>query len=355
MFKEFSQDLTSLARLGSLALMTEQRPSVVVLGGGTGTFMMLTALKRLPVDLTAILTMVDDGGSNKILRDQFGLLPTSGIRQAVVALSDDESLLRELFNYRFHQGEGIRGMTFGNLFLAALTDIVGSQKEAIEETQKLLRVRGKIMPISYDDVRLVATYADGTEIIGEHLIDEPTHTEPKRIIALRTEPLAHLSSEAEQAISRADYVILGPGDFFTNTVANFVVEGLAEALKKSPAKKIFVGNLMTKFGETPDYTLRNFLDDINQYYGLDGLDYAVVNDNLDIPAEALALYAEQKAEPVRDDVEGEDYRGVKIIRCDLIADQVFTAPKGDQLSRSILRHDAEKFARLFAEKFLAQL
>jgi uncharacterized cofD-like protein len=333
--------------------MTEQRPSVVVLGGGTGTFMMLTALKRLPVDLTAILTMVDDGGSNKVLRDQFGLLPTSGIRQAVVALSDDESLLRELFNYRFHQGEGIRGMTFGNLFLAALTDIVGSQKQAIEETQKLLRVRGKIFPISYDDVRLVATYEDGSEAVGEHLIDEPTHTDPKRIVSLRTEPPAKLSAEAQQAIEQADFVIIGPGDFFTNTVANFVVAGLPEALKRSQAKKIFVGNLMTKFGETPGFALTDFLAEIDRYYGLDGLDFAVVNNNQAYPAEALALYAREKAVPVRDDVEGEQYQGVKIIRGDLLADQVFGPAKGDSVARSILRHDAEKFARLFSERFLA--
>lgn len=335
--------------------MTRKRPSVVVLGGGTGTFMMLTALKRLPVDLTAILTMVDDGGSNKILRDQFGLLPTSGIRQAVVALSEDESMLRELFNYRFHQGEGIKGMTFGNLFMAALTDIVGSQKQAIEETQNLLRVKGKILPVSYDNVRLVATYEDGTQAFGEHLIDEPTHTEPKRIIKLRTEPPARLSVEAEQAITGADFVIIGPGDFFTNTVANFVVAGLPEALRRSKAKKIFVANLMTKFGETPNFGLSDFLDNLDHFYGLDGLDYVVVNNNLDIPEEALALYAREKAQPVRDDVPTEDYKGVRIIRADLLADQIFGPAKGDAVARSILRHDAEKFASLFAEKFLPNL
>lgn len=333
--------------------MTQTRPSVVVLGGGTGTYMMLTALKRLPVDLTAVLTMVDDGGSNKVLRDQFGLLPTSGIRQAVVALSEDESLLRELFSYRFHKGEGIKGMTFGNLFMAALTDIVGSQKDAILETQKLLRVQGHIYPISYVDARLVATYEDGDEIKGEHLIDEPKHTVEKRIINLRTEPVSTLSPEAAEAIAKADFIIIGPGDFFTNTVANFIVEGVREALHQSPAKKVFVSNLMTKFGETPAYTLTTFLDEIQKYYGLDGLDYAVINTNANIPQDALKKYHDEKAEPVKDDVEGEEYQGVKIIRADLLADEVFSAAQGDALSRSILRHDPEKFADFFAQTFLS--
>ncbi len=332
-----------------------KRPAVVVLGGGTGTFMMLTALKRLPVDLTAILTMVDEGGSNKILRDQFGLLPTSGIRQAIVALSEDDSLLRDLFNYRFHQGEGISGMTFGNLFMAALTDIVGSQKKAIVETQNLLRVRGKILPISYDDVRLIAHYADGTEAVGEHLIDEPTHTEAKRIISLHTEPIAHLSTEAQQAISAADFIVIGPGDFFTNTIANFVVDGVPEALHQSQAKKMFILNLMTKFGETPSYTTTTFLNDIDQYYGLAGLDYAVVNNNHAFPTAALQLYAQEKAEPIQDDIGGDAYRGVKILRTDLLAEQVFTKAPGDAIARSILRHDPEKFARFFADQFLTVL
>lgn len=332
--------------------MAKNRPSVVVLGGGTGTYMMLTALKRLPVDLTAILTMVDDGGSNKILRDQFGLLPTSGIRQAIVALSEDESLLRELFNYRFHKGEGIKGMTFGNLFMAALTDIVGSQKEAIDETQRLLRVKGHIWPISYDDVRLIATYDDGSEVVGEHLIDAPTHTKEKRIASLRTEPVARLSAEAANAIENADFVIIGPGDFYTNTVANFVVEGLTEALKRSKAKKIFVTNLMTKFGETPGYSVKTFLDEIDKYYGLDGLDYVVIHRNGDFPQEALELYRNEKAERVLDDV-GDGYKGVKAVRGDILAKDIFDKAKGDTLARSILRHDPAKFAHFFAEHFLS--
>lgn len=330
-----------------------KHPSVVVLGGGTGTFMMLQSLKRLPVDLTALLTMVDDGGSNKVLRDQFGLLPTSGIRQCIVALSENDTVLRELFNYRFQKGEGIAGMTFGNLFMAALSDIVGSQPKAIEETMKLLRVKGKIHPISFDDVRLVAKYEDGTEVVGEHLIDEPTHDGTLKIIDLRTEPEATISNEAKSAIAHADYILIGPGDFYTNTVANFVVNGVVEALRASKAKKIFVVNLMTKFGETYNYTLSTFMDELDHYYGVKNLDAIVVNNSKNFPPEALQQYAKQNAHPVLDDINESKYPHLKVYREDLLADQVFGAQAGDVLSRSILRHDSDKFAHFFHQTFLS--
>lgn len=332
--------------------MNQKRPSVVVLGGGTGTFMMLMSLKRLPVDLTALLTMVDDGGSNKVLRDQFGLLPTSGIRQCIVALSENDTLLRELFNYRFSKGDGISGMTFGNLFMAAMSDIVGSQKEGIRETMKLLQVKGNIVPVSYDDVRLVATYEDGTEVVGEHHIDEPSHDGTLRITGLRTEPEAQLSDEAENVLKNADYVIIGPGDFYTNTVANFVVKGLNEALQASPARKIFVTNLMTKFGETYNYTLKTFLEEIDTYYGLDGLTDVVINSNENVPADALEKYAKQHSVRVVDDISGDTYRNIQLHRADLLADTIFSSQSGDVLARSILRHDPKKFATFFEQVFL---
>lgn len=329
-----------------------QKPSVVVLGGGTGTFMMLQALKRLPVELTAILTMVDDGGSNRVLRDEFGLLPTSGISQCVVALSENPSLLRELFNYRYHQGNGIKGMRFGNLFIAALTDILGSQKKAIEETTQLLQVKGRIYPISYDDVRLVATYEDGHEVVGEHEIDEPKHDGRLHIVDLRTDPETTITDEARQALLEADFVIIGPGDFYTNTAANFVVKGVGDTLKESRAQKIFISNLMTKYGDTYGYTLRTFMSELDKYYGLDGLDIVIVNSNTKYPPKAVELYAEEDSVPVEDDIAGDEYQGVKVIRADLFAGKLHEKDPSDVLNRSILRHDPEKFAHFFEEQFL---
>ena len=153
-------------------------PKVVCIGGGTGTFVALKGLKEYPVDLTAIVTMADSGGSNKRIRDEFGLLPTSDIRQCFVALADengDAGLMRDLFMYRFEKGQGIAGMTFGNLFMAALADILGSQAEAIRQTRKVLRIKGKVIPVTYTDTNLSARYEDGHVVSEEHLIDEPEH------------------------------------------------------------------------------------------------------------------------------------------------------------------------------------
>lgn len=326
----------------------EQRPSVVVLGGGTGTYNMLLALKTLPIDVTAILTMVDDGGSNRVLRDQFGLLPTSGICQCISALSDDESILRELFSYRFHQGEGLSGMRFGNLFLAAVTDIMGSQKMAIEETLKLLRVRGHVLPVSYDNVRLVAKYEDGSEVVGEHMIDEPQHDGKLHIVNLWTQPEATISPEAHDALQNADVIVVGPGDFYTNTVANFVIKGIPEALKNTQAKIVFVTNLMTKYGDTYNYTLKTYLDELDKYFSLEKIDTVLYNSNLDYPKAALKAYQRDNAIPVEDDIVGDEYKGTKIVREDLLSEQVFEKPAGDVLARSLLRHDPAKIASWFS-------
>jgi uncharacterized cofD-like protein len=285
-----------------------------------------------------------------VLRDEFGLLPTSGVRQALVALSSKPSLLRELFLYRFHQGNGIKGMTFGNLFLAALADIVGSQEKAIEHTAELLSVNGKILPISYDDVRLVATYENGLEVTGEHAIDEPEHDGKLRIVSLRTEPQATISQPAKEQIEQADFIILGPGDFYTNTIANFVVDGVTNSIKKSHAKVIFIGNLMTKYGETCDFTLSCYLDELKKYIPLEKITTILLNDNENFPQEVLKKYAEEYSIPVADD--SNTYalsRSTKIVRKDLLLEEEVTPQKGDVLKRSIIRHDAEKLAEALSE------
>ncbi len=329
-----------------LYMSNSSQPSVVILGGGTGTFVVASALKTLPVHVTAILTMVDDGGSNKVLRDEFGLLPTSGIRQCVVALSENTTLLRELFNYRFHQGNGINGMTFGNIFMAAMADITGSQKKGIEETCKLLNVKGKILPISYDDVRLVAKYEDGSELVGEHLIDEPQHDGTMRIIDVTTQPKAKISEEAKQAIENADLIILGPGDFFTNTIADLVIEGVVEAIQSSKGKLCFVSNLMAKYGETYAYTLKDFFVDLRKYMPLEEIDYVLINNNLNFSDNLLDLYEKEKDIPVTDNISEADIQpNVKLIRTDLLSDVVATQQAGDVLKRSVVRHSPQKIAR----------
>lgn len=327
------------------------KPSVVILGGGTGTFVVASALKTLSVHVTAILTMVDDGGSNKVLRDEFGLLPTSGIRQCIIALSENQTLLRELFTYRFHQGNGLNGMTFGNIFMAAMADITGSQKKGIEETCRLLNVKGTILPISYDDARLVAKYEDGTEVTGEHFIsDELNHDGSMRIVDMWTEPESKISDEARDAIVNADLVILGPGDFFTNTVANLVIQGVPEALKESKGKICFISNLMAKYGENYAYSLKDFLIDLKKYLPLEEIDYVLINNNLNFPADLLKLYEQARDMPVSDNISEADlHPNVQIIRTDLLSDVIPKPQAGDGLQRSVVRHSPKKIAQKIGE------
>ncbi len=305
--------------------------------------MVATGLSKAPVHISMLMTMADEGGSNKVIRDEFGLLPTSGIRQAIVALSKDKTVLRKLFTYRYHQGGvGLDGMTFGNLFMAAMADITGSQKNGIEETCKLLHVKGDIIPISYDNVRLVAKYENGSKVIGEHKID--IHTGSK-IANLATSPKAKLNPEAKKAIQEADLIIIGPGDFYTNTVANLVVEDLVSGLKSAKGKILFVTNIMNSPTETPDYRLSHFFIDLKKYMPLDIIDYVFVNNNFNFPNKALKAYEKEKARPIEDDLEvGHIQPKVKIIRTDLLSEKVPKREKGDKLSRSMIRHDADKLA-----------
>jgi uncharacterized cofD-like protein len=323
---------------------------VVVIGGGTGTFTLLTGLKDYPdLDISVIVTMADDGGSNKVLRDEFGLLPTSGIRQAIIALARDVSLLRRLFEYRFYQGTGISGMTFGNLFMAAVSDILGSQKDAIQETCKLLGVRGHILPVSFENTSLVATYADGTEVLGEHYIDLSSPKVAKqRIVNLRTIPKIKIDDDARAAIMRADMIILGPGDLYTNTVANLVVSGVAEAIERSMARVVFVMNLMNRMGETYGYKASDFLNDLGQYLSPDRIDYVIVNSETSPSPAVLKKYAAEGSAPVEDDLDL-NWHHAKIVRARLRASHRPTLQKGDVLIRSMVRHDPELLVKVIYE------
>jgi len=316
---------------------------VVVIGGGTGTFTVLSALANKDYSLSALLTMVDDGGSNRVLRDEFGLLPTSGIRLAMVALSSEPSLMRELFTYRFSKGKGISGMTFGNLFLAAVTDIVGSQEKAIDATSKLLSVKGEIIPISYGDVKLVAEFENGLKVVGEHEIDEPKHDGKLRIKKLFVEPSAQINPRAEEEILNADVIILGPGDFYTNTVANLIIEGVVPAIMKSKAKVIFITNLMTKFGEAYNYKISDFLDDLGKYLPLKRLDAILINSDTNYPESALKKYEKEQSIPVEDDLDETvlDKR-TEIVRSPLVMKKEYKAQKGDVLKRSMIRHSQKR-------------
>jgi uncharacterized cofD-like protein len=326
-------------------------PNIVIIGGGTGSFVVASGLSDSPVHLSMLMTMVDEGGSNRIIRDEFGLLPTSGIRQAIVALSKNKTVLRKLFTYRYHQGGvSLNGMTFGNLFMAAMADIMGSQKKGIEETCRLLQVSGDIIPISYDNVRLMAEYKDGTKIVGEHNIDVLRRKAGLRIINLKTIPSAKLNPEAKKAILNADLIIIGPGDFYTNTIANLIVDGVVPVLKKTRGKILFIANLMDSLSETPGYSLSDFFVDLKKYMSLSLINYVLVNNNYDFPKPAIEAYEKESAAPIKDDLGVENINPrVKIIRTDLLSENIPEKVKGDNINRSMIRHDPDKLCAAILE------
>lgn len=316
---------------------------IVCIGGGTGTFVALKGLKNLPCQLSAIVTMSDSGGSNKRLRDEFGLLPTSDIRQCLVALSDENGgvgLLRQLFMYRFEKGRGITGMTFGNLFMAALSDILGSQEEAIRQTGKVLRIRGTVIPVSFTDTNLYAEYEDGSVVSEEHLIDEPKHDGTMKITRAYLKPAARANPEALDAIVKADLIVLGPGDLYTSLVPNLLVGGVAQSLRASKARLVYIVNLMTKYGQTYGYSAGDHVHVVERLIAAP-VDVVVVNTGA-IPARALGFYRKSHEEPVADDMK--ESPKTKVVRASLVGDEFTKKAKSDTLVRSLIRHDSKKLA-----------
>jgi len=317
--------------------------NVVCLGGGTGTFVALKGLKHYPVNLSAIVTMSDSGGSNKRIRDEFGLLPTSDMRQCFVALSDENGgvgLLRQLFMYRFEKGEGISGMTFGNLFMAALSDILGSQKEAIKQTGKVLRIHGQVIPVTFTDTNLFAKYEDGHVAQEEHLIDEPTHDGTLKIVDLFLKPKAQANPDALKAITEADMIVIGPGDLYTSLLPNLLVTDISHALQSSKAQIVYIVNLMTKYGQTMGFSALDHMKALEKYLGT-CIDVCITNQT-PFPKTALDLYAKSQEYPVVDNLPRNSY--YRVVPADVANTNVVTKAKTDALIRSLIRHDSDKLA-----------
>jgi uncharacterized cofD-like protein len=324
--------------------MAKKKPKVVVIGGGTGTYTVLSGLKHHPLDITAVVSMADSGGSAKKERDEWGMLPVSDVRKALLALSSEEGqegLIRELLNYRFTKGVGVEGTTFGNLFLVALSNILGSQEKAIEELGKILEVKGRVLPVTLEQTNLVAEYDEGVTVVGEHEIDEPKHDGRLSIRRVYLLPSAKAHPPALKAIKEADLIVIGPGDLYTSIIPVLIVEGVSKALKKSRAKKAFVLNLMNRYGQTSGFTASRFLKVLEGY--LEGLkfDHILVN-NAPLPKEVLRHYAlKEKGYPVDDDLGDES----GVIRGNFLSRRVVKPQPGDKLRRSLLRHDPANLAK----------
>ena len=273
--------------------------NIVVIGGGTGLFTILKGLKKHRVELSAIVTMMDNGGSSGVLRDEFGTLPPGDIRRCLVALSDSPETMKELLQYRFHRGTGLKGHTFGNLFLTVLKEITGSDENAIKEAERLLNIRGHVIPVTHDDVQLCAELDNGTKVRGESII--PLKGRKQKIKRVYLRPHARISRDALKTITFADLIVLGPGDLYTSIIPNLLVEGVLETIEKSDARKVFVCNLATKHGETDGFHLSNFIQIMQTYLQGVTLDYVIYNQGRPT-ADIIRKYARQKSQFVKADL-----------------------------------------------------
>ena len=271
-----------------------KQSNIVVVGGGTGVFTVLSGLKKYPVTLTAIISMADDGGSTGVLREEFGILPPGDVRRALVALAHSNNrMLADLFNYRFEEG-GLKGHTFGNIILTALERVTGDFESALDEAGRLLNIGGRVIPVTLDHVHLCATLENGWRIKGETNIDIPKHDPNLKIKKVYLEPNARGNTRALDAIRAADLIVLGPGDLFTSIIPNLLVQGVVPAIKKSRGKKVFITSTMTKPGQTTKFQAHDFLLTIEQYLGAGVLDHVVVNTKHPAHARLAAYHAEGK-------------------------------------------------------------
>jgi uncharacterized cofD-like protein len=298
--------------------MDETSPlRVVAIGGGTGLSALLQGLKHYarqvepglpPVDITAIVTVTDDGGSSGRLRREFDVLPPGDIRNCMVALSEDSALLARLFQYRFQAGRGLKGHSFGNLFLMALTQIMGDFPDAVKVSSEVLKIAGHIYPATADNVALEATLANGSKVVGETNISRSHHRiKSVRLIPRRVKPL----DAALSAIAEADAITFGPGSLFTSVVPNLLVEGIAQAIRRSPAIKAIFVNLMWQPGETTEFRASDHVRAVHQHAGGKLLDYAVVNIR-PITSAMKKRYARERALPVEIDIDALFRLGLKV-------------------------------------------
>lgn len=268
--------------------------NVVTIGGGTGTYVVLSGLKEHPLHLSAIVTMADDGGSTGMLRDQYGVLPAGDLRRALVALSDSSGVLRNLFNYRFKEG-GLHGHNFGNLFLFALEKLKGDFTSALREASNLLNIDGEVVPVTLDDVRLYAKLENGKVLRGENQVNVPRSSVRARIEKVWLVPEARMNPAVRRVLHAADMIVIGPGDLYSSVIPNLLVKGVAEAIRASKAKKVYVCNAMTKSGETDGFSANDFVGEMEHYLGKGVLDCVIFNSKRPSPA-FLKKYKKEKAE-----------------------------------------------------------
>lgn len=312
---------------------------ITVLGGGTGTFVVLSGLKKHPLDLAAIVTMMDSGGSTGRLRDQLGVLPPGDLRQCLVALSEASELWRKLFLYRFEHGD-LEGHNFGNIFLSALEKVSTNYDEVMDTVSYVLKTKGSVIPVTFEKTHVCAKYESGRIIKGETNIDEG-NSEKSRIVEAFLEPIVNPNIKAVERIKNTDYLIVGPGDLYTSIIPVLLVDDLKSKIRDSATKIIYIMNLVTKTGNTTNYKASDHIEDLTKYLGREP-DIILMNSGAILP-EVIEWYTSHGEKAVEDNLENSRFSG-KIVRADIVDRKQVSKPTADKLTRSILRHDSDKLA-----------
>lgn len=328
---------------GDRFVSVKMETSLVVIGGGTGSFSVLSGLRDHAVDLCSIVTMMDSGGHSGVLRDAYGILPPGDLRRCLIALSDESQILRDLFSFRF-EDPPLAGQNLGNLFLLALTQSTGSERRAIESISKILKIKGRVVPVTWDHSHLNAELDNGEVIEGEGNIDVrgdaspalPAHDMAHAIRRVFLSPAATANPDALKEIARADVIVLAPGDLFTSTIPNLLVDGIAEAIQESRAPLIYVLNLMTKHGETDGYSASRHVAEIERYVGR--VPNGVLIHDGSVPKCLLTRYDSEHARPVELDIDGMRALGVSVI-----------CSKNIMAADSFVRHDPQRTAAALIE------
>lgn len=318
-------------------------PHIVTIGGGTGSFVLLSGLKQHPVRISAIVSMADDGGSTGVLRDEMGVLPPGDVRQCLAALARATPEVRQLFNYRFENGR-LTGHNAGNLFLSALEKTTGSFTKAVAVAGKILNVYGRVIPVSEGDMRLVVTLNDGTVKNGERALDDDEAVRAQGVAEVSLAHPVQANPDALTALAQADVVTLGPGDLYGSIVPNLLVGGIAEALRDTPARVVVIANLTNKRGLTDGFTAHEYVRAIESYIGEGSVDTLICNTQ-EPDAALTARYEAQEGEGAFVACEPQETR-YRVIREALLQEHHDDASHiaGDSLARSFIRHDSEKLA-----------
>jgi uncharacterized cofD-like protein len=315
-------------------------PKIVAIGGGTGLSTMLRGLKYYTSNITAVVTVADDGGGSGTLRDDLGILPPGDIRNCIMSLADTEPLMEELLQYRFKDGM-LKNQSFGNLFLAAMDGISSTFEEAVQKMSSVLAVTGKVIPVTLDNVKLKAKLKNGMMVYGESNIPKEAIKNNSSIDRVYIEPEnARALKEAVEAIKEADAVILGPGSLYTSVIPNLLVKDISNALQKTDALKIYVSNIMTQPGETDGYSVGDHVKSIFKHAGNGIIDYVVVNVG-GIDKDLEGRYQNEASQLVRLNMDKLKAMDVNVIEGDFIS-----------IKNGFVRHNSEKLASILIETIM---